>query len=80
MTSTVTLFQRLTIAQKDKFCDDLVSLGLVSELNPKKWNKSVKQAIKNSKGDLKKLYQSFQHITVQQRAQFYDAFFGALDE
>ena len=80
MTSTVTLFQRLTIEQKDKFCDDLVSLGLVSELNPTKWNRSVKQAIKKSKGNLKKLYQSFQHIDAQQRAQFYDAFFGALDE
>jgi hypothetical protein len=80
MTSTVALFKRLTTEQKDQFCDDLVSLGLVSELNPKQWKRSVKQAVKKSKGTLKKLYQSFQHIDAAQRAKFYDSFFGVLDD
>ena len=76
--TTVELFLKLNTSQKDQFCDDLVAFGLISEMNPKAWNKSVKKMIKKSKGTLKKLYQSFQHLDAQQRARFYDSFFEAL--
>ena len=71
MTTTVELFQRLDIPQKDKLCDDLINFGIVHEMNPTAWNRTLKQAIKNSRGTLKKLYQSFKPLTVQQRNRFF---------
>ena len=46
----VQLFHKLDTPQKDAFCDNLLNLGLVSELNPTAWNKTIKAAIKGSKG------------------------------
>ena len=71
MTTTVELFLKLDTAQKDKLCDDLINFGIVHEMNPTAWNRTLKQAIKNSKGALKKLYQSFKPLTVEQRNQFF---------
>lgn len=77
MTSTVELFLKLTVEQKDQFCQDLVDFGLLNEFNPQHWNKTVKQMIKQSKGTLKKLYQSFKPLTKEQRDNFFDAMLEA---
>jgi hypothetical protein len=71
--TTVELFLKLSIPEKDSFCETLVELGLISEMNPAAWNKTIKQLIKQSKGTLKKLYQSFRPLTPNQRAQFFQA-------
>ena len=73
MTSTVQLFLKLDTPQKDKFCEDLVLFGLISEMNPIQWNRAIKAAITKSKGTLKKLYQSFKPLTPQQRARFFQS-------
>ncbi len=73
MTTTAQLFKKLDIPQKDKFCDDLINLGLIHEINPTQWNKTIKQAIKKSKGTLKKLHQSFRPLTEEQRNQFFQS-------
>jgi hypothetical protein len=69
--TTVELFLKLNTSQKDQFCDDLINFGLVSEMNPTAWNRTVKAAIKNAKGTLKKLYQSFKPLEPAQRARFF---------
>jgi len=73
MTSTVELFLRLDTTEKDSFCDSLINLGLLNEMNPAQWNQTIKQAIKKSKGTLKKLYQSFKPLTKEQRNQFFQS-------
>jgi hypothetical protein len=73
MTTTVQLFNKLDTSQKDKFCDDLINFGLVSEMNPAAWNRTLKQAIKNSRGTLKKLYQTFKPLEPAQRQRFFQA-------
>ncbi len=71
MTTTVQLFQRLDIPQKDNFCSDLINFGLINEMNPTQWNLTIKHAIKKSKGTLKKLYQPFRPLTQEQRNRFF---------
>lgn len=73
MTSTVELFNRLDIPEKDKLCDDLINFGIVHEMNPTAWNRTLKAAIKNSRGTLKKLYQTFKPLTVEQRSRFFQS-------
>lgn len=75
--TTVELFLKLSTEQKDKLCDDLINFGIVHELNPAAWNRTIKQAIKNSKGTLKKLYQSFKPLTAEQRARFFQSMIDA---
>jgi hypothetical protein len=75
--TTVELFQKLDTAQKDKLCADLIEFGIVHELNPPAWNRTLKQAVKNSKGTLKKLYQSLQHLTTDQRNRYFQAMIDA---
>jgi len=69
--TTVELFQKLDTAQKDKLCADLIEFGIVHELNPTAWNRTLKQAVKTSRGTLKKLYQTFKPLTAQQRTRFF---------
>jgi hypothetical protein len=71
--TTVELFQKLDTSQKDKLCDDLINFGVIHELNPAAWNRTLKSAIKNSRGTLKKLYQSFKQLEPAQRSRFFQA-------
>jgi hypothetical protein len=45
----------------------------VSELNPTAWNKTIKAAIKGSKGTVKKLYQAFKPLEPAQRSKFFQS-------
>jgi len=69
----VQLFHKLDTPQKDAFCDNLLTLGLVSELNPTVWNKTIKAAIKGSKGTVKKLYKAFKPLEPAQRSKFFQS-------
>lgn len=77
MTTTVELFLKLDTPQKDKFCDVLINFGIIHEMNPKAWNRTLNQAIKNSKGTLKKLYQSFKPLTIEQRNRYFQSMIEA---
>ena len=52
------LFLSLSHGDKDKFCQHLVTLGLVNELNSARFNKILKTLINTSNGRLKKLYKT----------------------
>lgn len=52
------LFLSLSHEDKNKFCSSLTTLGLVNELNSKRFNKVLKTLVNTSSGRLKKLYKT----------------------
>ena len=75
--TTQELFLAMSDDDKDKFKDNLLDFGLIHDLNPNMWNRTLKHHIKKSKGKLKKLYQSFRTLKHDERNRFFNAFLTA---
>ena len=73
-------FMDLPPTLKEQFVHDVLNLGVMLQLNPSNYKKSVRNLVVRHNGKLKKLYRLVRDLDDHQRDKFFKTIAGEVDD
>ena len=73
------IFIGLSPFLKDRFTSEVFTLGLVHELNHKRFEAHCKRLMRQHNGDTRKLYKALARLSEVDRKRFFDVVSGVVD-
>lgn len=72
----IQIFAGLPPFLKDRFCSEVITLGLINELNEHRFRARCRRLIRQHTGETRKLYKALNNLTSDNRAYFFDIVSG----
>jgi hypothetical protein len=63
---------------RDRFCSEVFTLGLVNELNQKRFNAHCRRLVSQHRGATRTLYKALSRLSLEERTRFFDVISGAV--
>lgn len=73
------IFINLSPFLKDRFTSEVFTLGLVHELNHKRFEAHCKRLMRQHNGETRKLYKALSRLSATDRIRFFDVVSGVFD-
>ena len=70
------IFSGLSPFLKDRFCSEVITLGLINELNEQRFRARCRLLIRQHNGETRKLYKALNNLTFDNRLHFFDIVSG----
>ena len=74
------IFINLSPFLRDRFTSEVFTLGLVHELNNKRFEVHCNRLMRQHNGNTRKLYKALARLSEEDRKRFFDVVSGVLDE
>jgi hypothetical protein len=74
--SITQIFAGLPPFLKDRFCSEVITLGLINELNEQRFRARCRRLIRQHNGETRKLYKALNNLTSDNRLHFFDIVSG----
>ena len=71
-------FINLSPFLKDRFCSEVFTLGLVNELNQKRFNAHCRRLVSQHQGATRSLYKALSRLSLEERTHFFNVVSGVM--